>query len=145
MTVFQNLRHIVIHDTLRQPFCNGCFADTRLADEDRIVLLRLDRICITRLISSLRPITGSIFPCFARSFKSTAKSARSPSPAAFPSFPFLLTKRFQKLSADFPASRRDAAGCAPPFRRLRGSEPEAHVLCRHSDFPAHSLLPQPFP
>ena len=37
-----------------------------------LFLVRRLKICITRWISVSRPMTGSIFPCFALSFKSMA-------------------------------------------------------------------------
>ncbi len=38
LLVLQALRHVPLHDPLRQPFGDGRFADARLADQHRIVL-----------------------------------------------------------------------------------------------------------
>ncbi len=43
-----------------------------------LFLVRRLKIWITRVISVSRPMTGSILPCLADSFKSVAKSAKSP-------------------------------------------------------------------
>ena len=52
-----------------------------------LFLFLRERIWITLLISVWRPTTGSIFPCFALSFKSTANSPKSPRFSFF-SLPF---------------------------------------------------------
>jgi hypothetical protein len=58
---FQRFRHIAFGNTQRQTFNQCGFAHARLADQDRVVLRRRERISTIWRISVSRPNTGSIF------------------------------------------------------------------------------------
>ena len=74
------------------------------------LVLRL-RIWITRWISVSRPITGSILLCFADSFKSVAKSVKSPkspllfAPSCLPSLPLVLEPRIWRIASTISSVR----------------------------------------
>ena len=68
--VFQCFGNVTAHDPLRQPLNNSGLTYTRIANDDGVIFRPSESTCITRLISSSRPITGSSFPLRASSVRS---------------------------------------------------------------------------
>jgi hypothetical protein len=68
--VLERFGHVAAHDAPGQALGNRRLAHARFADEHRIVFVRRVSTCMTRRISSSRPMTGSIFPCRASAVRS---------------------------------------------------------------------------